>query len=289
MADLRDFLYLDTIRLYSFVSQIQGGLVNEISETIKQLGGLSAGLNVGLPPLGGKVDASKGKESERQQTIHLTDPAYFDALYRYLKRDGLTDITNADIRTHEKLNVGQFIEVQGAAEPPVVENWVSQFRSMFEFFERNFKLFAKSQGQHKKHAVSSVSNQQMREFKAILDFLTDYINMSRKDPGRQYIRVSLNKREFNVWCGLLPNYVIVPLQSVLPGEVCVFGRIERLLNEGEVWKIVDITQFNEASQAEKLIDMLNGFNTITGQKPISESDLRAQYPDIFVTPVAIYR
>ncbi len=80
MAYLRDFLYLDNAKLHSFVSQIQGGMISEISETIKQLGGLSAGINVGIPPLGGKVDASNQKESERQQNIILTDPTLADAI-----------------------------------------------------------------------------------------------------------------------------------------------------------------------------------------------------------------
>ncbi len=290
MDELRDFLYLDTIRLYSFVSQIQGGLVNEVNETIKQLGGLSAGLNVGIPTLGGgKVDASKGKESERQQTIQLTDPAYFNVLYRYLRQKGLADITDFNLESRGKLNAGQFIEVHGTAGLPVVENWASQFKSMFDFMERNFKLLTKPQGHDKRRTVPTVSNQQMRDFKAMLDCLIDFINISQKDPGRQYIRVSSNKRTFNVWCGLLSNYVILPLQSGLPGEVHIFGRIERLLCENEIWKIVDMTQFNQAQQTETLIDMLNSFSAAIGQKPINESDLQAQYPDIFVTPVAIYR
>ena len=87
MDYLRDFLYLDSAKLHSFVSQIQGGMISEISETIKQLGGLSAGVNVGIPPIGGKIDATKQKESERQQSIILTDPAYFGVLHQYLKQE----------------------------------------------------------------------------------------------------------------------------------------------------------------------------------------------------------
>jgi hypothetical protein len=289
MDNLRDFLYLDTARLYSFVSQIQGGLVNEISETIKQLGGISAGISIGLPSVGGKADASKGKESERQQTMQLTDPAYFNVLYRYLQQNGLIDLTDLSLQTRARLSSGQFVEVQGIADPPVVESWVSQFRSMFDFIEKNLKLFVKAQTPGRKRTSSTVSNQQMREFKAILDCLVDFINISRKDPGRQYIRISSDKRELRVWSGLLPDHVIIPLQSVLPGEVRIFGRVERLLSEGETWKIVDIDQFNQASEAEKLIDMLNSFNAVIGQKPISENDLQAKYPDIFITPVAVYR
>ena len=289
MSNLRDFLYLDTVRLHSFVSQIQGGIVSEVSETSKQLGGLSAGVNVGLPPLGGKVDASKGKESERQQTIQLTDSAYFDALHRHLaQQKDVIDITASSLQTRETLYAGQFIEMQGIAEPPVLEYWTTQFRSMFDFVNRNFKLFT-TQTKGKQKTTPKISGQQLQQFKAILDFLTDFITFSRKDPGRQYVRVSSPKQEYRIWCGLLPDFAVIPLQSVLPTEVRVFGRVERRLSDGEVWKIVDLAQFNQAAEAQKLIKMLNDFSALIGQKQITEDDLQAQYPDIFVTPVAIYR
>ena len=112
MSELRDFLYLDTSKLHSFVSQIHGGLVSEINETIKQLGGVSAGVSVGLTPVGGKIDASKGKESERQQTLQLTDPSYFNVLYQYLKKEkSIEDISSLDAKRREKLEVGQFVEI----------------------------------------------------------------------------------------------------------------------------------------------------------------------------------
>ncbi|MGI0015153.1 MAG: DUF6414 family protein [Nitrososphaera sp.] len=275
MATLRDFIYLDTVRLHSFVSQVQGGLINEVSEATKQLGG--------------KVDASKGKESERRQVMQPTDPAYFDILHRYLQQNELIDITNSSARTREGLATGQFVEVQGVAEPPVVESWVSQFEAMFDFVERNFKLFRNPPRQAKKSSASTLSNQQLREFKSIRDFLLDYIGISRQDPGRQYIRLSSKQQQYRVWVGLIPSYVIVPLQSILPGEVRVLGRVERLLSEGEIWKIVDIAQFNQAAQAEQMIEMLNGSNTLIGRRPIGQADLQAQYPDTFITPVAIYK
>lgn len=147
MSYLRDFLYLDNAKLHSFVSQIQGGMISEISETIKQLGGLSAGINVGIPQLGGKIDAAKQKESERQQNITLTNPAYFGVLHQYLKQEkSLVDITEMSSEQILELPVGQFIEVQGTAEPPLVENWIERINSVFGFFEKNLRAFGKVQG-----------------------------------------------------------------------------------------------------------------------------------------------
>jgi len=61
------------------------------------------------------------------------------------------------------------------------------------------------------------------------------------------------------------------------------------LAESKVGKIVDLSVFDQALQVDKLLDVLNGFNKLSGQNSISETDLEAKYPDIFVTPVAIYQ
>jgi hypothetical protein len=61
------------------------------------------------------------------------------------------------------------------------------------------------------------------------------------------------------------------------------------VREGETEKIVDLGMFNQASQMGKLLDVLNSFNALVGKSPIRETDLEAQCPDIFVTPVAIYQ
>lgn len=291
MAYLRDFLYLDNTKLHSFVSQIQGGMISEISETIKQLGGLSTGINVGIPQLGGKVDAAKQKESERQQNITLTDPAYFGVLHQYLKQEkSLVDITEMSLNKISGLQVGQFIEMRGVAEPPSVENWIERLNSIFGFLERNMKTFIKLQGKPKgKSSSSNFSNANLRQFRSIIDLLIEYINLTRKDSGKQYVRISPENQTFKIWCGLLPDYAIVPLQSALPAEIQIFGRIDHFVKEGKTEKIVDLSMFNQASEVDKLLEALNSFNMLTGQNPISETDLEAKHPDIFIAPVAIYQ
>jgi hypothetical protein len=290
MAYLRDFLYLDNAKLHSFVSQIQGGMINEISETIKQLGGLSAGINVGIPQLGGKVEAAKQKESERQQNIILTDPAYFGVLHQYLKQENnLIDITEMPPERISEFPIGQFAEMRGIAEPPLVENWIERLNSVFGFFERNMKTISKLQGNPKGKSSAILSNMDIRQFRSVIDLLIEYINLTRKDPGKQYVRISPENQSFKVWCGLLSDYAVVPLQSALPAEIQVFGRLDHVVKQGKAEKIVDLTMFNQASQVGKLLEVLNGFNTLTGQSPISETDLEAKYPDIFITPVALYQ
>jgi hypothetical protein len=293
MSELKDFIYLDTARLRSFVSQIGGGLVSQTNETKKEHGGLSAGVNVGIPPLGGKVDAGKQTDSERSQTLEPTDAAYFNALHSYLMSEKmLVKIDQLNLQQRKDLKAGQFVEIQGIAEPPVVENWLSRVKALLDFFEKNTRLFTQlsSQTQPKgKKQSNSLSTQQMIFFRRILSFLEDYIKISRKDPGKQFIRISTAEQNYYAWCGLIPDYFAANLEVILPTEVRTIGRIEKLLAENEMYKIVDLSNFNQPADMNKLLEALNGLNPLIGQKEIKEKDLQAEYPDIFVTPIAIYR
>jgi hypothetical protein len=205
------------------------------------------------------------------------------------QENSLFDITEISPERISELPAGQFVEMRGIAEPPLVENWIERLNSIFGFFERNFKTFSKIQGNPKGKSSANLSNMDIRQFKSIIDLLIEYINLTRKDPGKQYVRISPENQTFKAWCGLLSDYAIVPLQSALPAEIQIFGRFDHMVKEGKVEKIVDLSMFNQASQVGNLLEVLNGFNTLTGQSPISETDLEAKYPDIFIMPVAIYQ
>jgi hypothetical protein len=285
MSGLRDFLYLDSAKVHSFISQIQGGLPSEISERKKQLGGWSGGLDVG--PF--KVDAPRGKESERQQTMQPNDPAYFDVIYQHLS-DGKNDnqiirFECHDLKEREKLNGGKFIEVSGVADPPVVENWIDRLMTLLRFTEKHAKTLGKTQSQGKGGQAAFYSGQQMKQLRELSDLVVDFIDLTRKDPNRQYIRVTVNT--CNVWCSLIPAFVMVPLKSTLPANVRVLGRVDQLLKQGETWKIVDFSLFDQPINT--MLNMFNSLNTMMGQRELTENDLQMHYPDVLVDPIAIYR
>lgn len=290
MLILRDFLYLDNSKLHSFLSQIQGGIISEVIETVSQGGNLSGGINVGIAPIGENLDASKKKETELKQNIQLTEPAYFEALYQSLKKTkSILDISDMPIEKILKLCKGQFVEFHGFATPPIVENWIDRLNTLFSFFERNYKVFTNFQGNRKAKSNPNFSAMDFRQLKSMIDFLVDFINLTRKDPEKQFIKISTNYKLFNVWCGLIPNYALGPLKSNLPSEVKLIGRIERFLREGETEKIVDLTMFSQYSKIETFLDALNSLNFFSNQTPISEKDLEVKYPDFLVTPLAIFQ
>ena len=290
MLILRDFLYLDKSKLHSFLSQIQGGMVSEVIETISQGGNLSGGVKVGITPIGGNLDASKNKGTERQQNILLTEPAYFEALYQSLnKTKSILDISDMSIEKILKLSKGQFVEFHGFATPPIVENWIDRLNTLFSFFERNYKVFTNFQGNRKAKSSPNFSAMELRQIKSIIDLLVDFMNLTRKDPGKQYIRISSRTQTFYVWCGLIPDFSLIPLKSALPADISLIGRIDHFLRERESEKIVDISVFSQFSKIEGFLEVLNSINILSNQMPISETDLEAIFPDFFVSPMAIFQ
>jgi hypothetical protein len=61
------------------------------------------------------------------------------------------------------------------------------------------------------------------------------------------------------------------------------------LNEGETFKMVDFSRMSAALDMEKLIELLNTLAPFIGQRPLTDEDLQANYPGMFITPVAVYR
>jgi hypothetical protein len=287
MIQFRDFLYLDTARLHSFVAQIRGGLDSEASEKMLQGSGVGAGVSLGGF---GKVDASKVKNTELQRSIQMTDPTYFDVLHKYLTENGqITDLTTSDVQGRNQLSAGYFIEIHCSINPPVLENWIKKLETTLSFFERNANTFnPKKAHKGKGRAVPSISQQNLTDIRAMMNTLIDFINLSR-DSENPYIRAYAGKQQYAVWCGILSQFEILPLQETLPIEVHILGRVERLLDEQDTWKMVDFSQFVQPEGANQVIEFLSELSNRLGKGTISEEDVQARHPDIFVIPIAIYR
>jgi hypothetical protein len=292
--ELRDFLYLDTTKVRSFASVIHGGLATEVSERIKQLGDLSGGIKVGAFQVGASLDVSKGREHEREQTMEITDPVLFDGLYRTLKEDKLKMIPKGKRIPPETFKINAFVQIEGSVRPPILESWIEQLRNMLDLLKKYTNMVdigargqqSSSGSRNKKQTSANIGGATLKQFEAIVELMSDYIQFSRQDPGKEYIRLTPEGGGYHVWCGLLPEYFVAP-RADFQSQVVIVGQLERLLREEEEWKLVDLSRFGDKQTAEALIDAVNSLPM--GQIPISENDLIARYPDIFIRPIAIFR
>ena len=292
MNQLRDFLYLDGSRLDSFVSQIQGGLANQIEEIVRRQGGATLAIDVKLPlTISTKAEGGKHKESEHRQTIQITQQALFLVLEDYLRANSMVvdlESTGDDEFANANMSTGQFVVARGIAEPPAVEHWISQVRALVSFIDKHWKLVAPPQNRKSSKRQKPPSRQEIESIKDMVSFLEDMIHLGQADSRKQYVRIGTNLQK-DMWCALIPEYLLVPLDATLPAQVTVLGRIDKVLSEGEVVKMVDFSGMSEAFDMDKLIGLLNTLAPFTGQRPLTEKDLQANYPGMFITPVAVYR
>lgn len=281
MSELRDFLYMDTSRLHSFSSQIYGGLANEITEKTRQTKSFTGGVNTAL-----KAEGNREDESEHQHTFQLTDAARFSDLYAYL--EGQTIKVNENSVT---LQEGQFIEFVGVGYPPIIESWFKKMKSLVELIDKLAPLVLQSlPSQQRRNQKNKYSKQQMQTYMQMVDGIERLINLTRTNTEIQYIKVPIEGSPIVAWCGLIPEFIIVPVSS-LPARVRVFGRVEKTLKEDESWTVADLSHFDNIGgkgETKKLIEVLNDMSPIT-KTSISLDDLTAKSPDFLVNPIAIYR
>jgi hypothetical protein len=109
---LRDFLYLDRDLVRNFLAQIEGGVLDEMTEREKSSGrgGLSG--KVGFGPVGAGADKSKETSRETEAVFRQVAAGEFDRLYRHLESEDLVIFDEvADAAIVSQIERKQFLEV----------------------------------------------------------------------------------------------------------------------------------------------------------------------------------
>jgi hypothetical protein len=109
---IRDFIYLDVPRLYSFYSQMFGGLTDRIVEEriIEKITGESA-----PGPKGGSADSESSEASRRTESVVLHDHMY-NRLEQELNSSVL-DASTIDWASHsEEISANPIVKITGRAE-----------------------------------------------------------------------------------------------------------------------------------------------------------------------------
>lgn len=251
MKKLFDFLYFDSTRLRNYVSQIKGGLLSIITSSNKEYNELSVGINVGIPIVGGKVNASNSKEHEYQQTLQLTDSTYFDLLYRYLKQfdNDFVDISNSTVDSRKKLYEGQFIEMHGIAEQPVI-NWGDRFQDWFDIKEKD---------PYYRYIRALIGEQ---DYGIYCSLISDFI--------------------------VTPLISILPAEIQIFGRIKKIVPNEARSDVFDLLQIDRTTQ-RQNKNRKYFFDLPNRLSKLEGKMIISESDFQVKCPDILITPIVLYQ
>ena len=280
----RDFIYLDTDRVQSIIAQLQEGLLNEVLEgkTNQTAGKMQMATNLLamlLPvSVSGSVEHSRGSSLSESRVLH--DYA-FEAARLSLEEEGLL-LERADLDQDEVPESG-FVLIRGAAQILDYET----LHRMAENFDRLDDFFNPevSQNQKKKRRKE---NEPFRESGVLIEtFFKDVIRVKViNESGCSFVG-PLDRGHLREDVGGL----IYKHGSTPKGEWTMLAEISRVPspdedaeeNFGDMMEQLNEETDEEATPSDLLdqvVTMFNGFQEFLGS---------VSYPDIAVSPVAVYR
>ena len=94
---------------------------------------------------------------------------------------------------------------------------------------------------------------------------------------------------FRCWIPMDPQFELTSFR--LPGRFTVLGRVSRLLEEGQEESLIQLLPEGllvpDMEKAER--EILEALKNLPIQDdPVASDDMKAKYPDVFVTPIAVY-
>ena len=280
----RDFIYLDINRVQSIIAQLQEGLLNEVMEgkTNQTAGKMQMATNLLamlLPvSVSGSVEHSRGSSLSESRVLH--DYA-FEAARLSLEEGGL--LLERDDLDRDEVPESGFVLIRGAAQVLDYET----LRRVAENIDRLEGFFnpEDSQNQKKKRRKE---NKEFRESAVFIEtFFKDAIRVKVvNDRGCSFVG-PLDRGHLREDVGGL----IYKHGSIPKGEWAMLAEISRVPspdedaeeNFGDVMEQLDEETNAEATPSDlidQVVTVFNGFQEFLGS---------VSYPDIAVSPVAVYR
>lgn len=277
----RDFIYLDIDRVQSIIAQLQEGLLNEVLEgKTEQTSGkmqMATNLLAMLLPVSVSGSVEHGKSSNLSESRVLHDYAYEVARRSLGEAELLAEAENLD---REEIPETGFVLVRGSARILDYET----MRRMSENYDRLDDFFNSddSPAQRKKRRKE---NNPFRDSGVLLEtFFDDAIRVKIANTesygfigplAREHLREDIRSLVYKhgsepegEWM-MLAEVVRVPQPDDDPEQ-----NMERLLggNQGDEGSVSD--------QLDQVMELFNAFQEFLGS---------TSYPNIIVSPVALYR
>ena len=266
--ELRDFLFLDSSLVRSFLAQLEGGEYDEVVERQRTLGKGGIGARVGISPVGVSGEKSKETSHETEATIRQVAASEFDRLYTQLNDGSLNVIDEvSDSASISGLQRKQFIEVDGRFR-------VSGFQQLIELIGSFSKIAP--QIEQLGTTVDKETLIGMQAF-ASLNGPEKPLPLVVAVPGAMNFRVSLE---------LDRQFVRTDAWDV---DATVLLKIQRIIRGDEHYVVGDpfegLLKLMPDKDRNKMIDSFK-----SGQLGALEiGDIEITAPAIVGTPIAIYR
>lgn len=269
----RDFVYLDMNRVQSIIAQLEQGVLSQVmegeTEDIKGRAQIIVNLLAMLLPVraSGSVEYGSGASISESKVLH--DYA-FEAARLALEDEGLLF---EDVLDRDEIPERGFVLVRGSAR-------ISDYRTL-EKIAANFDKIDKVLPSKKKEPGKGKT---MKEMATVIDtFFKDAIRVKITNTrgsafvgplDREHLREDIRDLIYKYGSAPEGEWVMLAAVSRIPrpedsGEEAILSRLEEVQGTDSV-----------SSQIGTALSMLNGFQELFGS---------VSYPDIAVSPVAVYR
>jgi hypothetical protein len=279
----RDFIYLDMERIQSIISQIQEGLLTDIMSG--KINEVSGSAKFGFLQQLIKADIGGKRSSTTNKSKILHDYSYNIAIQSLQENDLLLDVNDFD-RDEFPIPESAFILVKGNAK-------ILDYQTIMHLADNEKKIDkifkSKPQGNRQERRNNNQSNKnafsEMKDF--IETFIGDGVQVSVTNKvglsfigniDREYLREEIKNLIFKYGSKPQGDWVMLAQVSRIPQPNSLFEQADSF---SDLFGNVNFSQISAVSDFFNIfIDALNN---------LQEMMSSVTYPNISVTPIALYR
>lgn len=275
---LRDYKYLDTNRVQDYLSSLDLGVVEELTQRIRSGSGKEGGggINIQALSLGGKGHSQE--ETETEQTIRITAQHLFHRIYEELG-DGI-EIFDEDMPIDIKnLRKGQVVEVTREFYP-------SPVNQVFDSFVEVLKL------------LDNLGVDQQLGEDVDMQEIMQVVSLFRSDKGDNEVpMVAKPDGQGNSVILVAKENFFLRTEEEFSGEMTLFGKVQKKIPEGSSLDLLDLLKVlppnirqSDAFGTEFKQAILKLFEEWPKEfgGPINEEEVIVKGPAVLITPVALY-
>ena len=298
---IRDFIFLDTERLKSIIAQIEKGLLDSTSQTTsgnKNITSEVGGSLFHLLKVAGGVNYVLHNQTTETKTLH--DNIYNRVEEALIENNLLTSLPgniNIDNISEDKItsiiNNNSFILAKGR----VVINDYTRARLIFENMNEIARFIVNSRAQSLPAETSKQKRHKKQEIKQSLDAITldkeflkglmKFFDIFYKDRIVIKVHPFVNSQYFHLVGNIKSEFLREDISSIIykygtapVSEWSIFAQVASIppKNRAPISNMFDNTALDSA--------LNQMFDALRGIEMVAES---VTYPEIAITPIAIYR
>lgn len=259
---LRRFLYLDEGLTNNYLSQLEGGMFEEESQTTTSTRERKRGIGAGAGPVKGELSGSRSGEDVTSRTVKQLGDSAFTRLADSLEAgDAVQWLETLDDEIWGQLRRGEVVEVEANVSLPTLFQFTALAGSGGALLE-----LMRASGEE----INEETEQGVQMAAMLGQLLKDPVALAKPSGSPEYT-------------------LILPMETQslrvdpndLQGEMTVWGTIERKLRDGEQWSLLDAMGLNVLPNAQELVENLDAQEDMQGNV--------VRPPAAVLKPVAIYR